>query len=130
VDNFDKKIDQAKINVSYLSVSPAQLGTQAALAGTQLQEYINQNKEKIEQYFNSHKSEYETKERVKARHILVKAADESEASMNKALEKIKEVAGKTTTKNFSEMAKKHSEDPGSKNNGGDLGFFPRGRMVP
>lgn len=31
---------------------------------------------------------------------------------------------------FADVAKKVSEDPGSAENGGDLGFFPRGRMVP
>jgi len=31
---------------------------------------------------------------------------------------------------FADVAKKVSEDPGSAENGGDLGYFPRGRMVP
>ncbi|MFK0277324.1 peptidylprolyl isomerase [Ensifer sp. NPDC090286] len=58
-------------------------------------------------------------EEVKARHILVKTEDE-------AKEIIKELdAGKS----FVELAKAKSTDP-NKNDGGDLGYFTKGRMVP
>lgn len=58
-------------------------------------------------------------EEVKARHILVKTEDEAKAV-------IKELdAGK----NFAELAKAKSTDP-NKDEGGDLGYFTKGRMVP
>ncbi|WP_026622658.1 peptidyl-prolyl cis-trans isomerase C [Ensifer sp. WSM1721] len=58
-------------------------------------------------------------EEVKARHILVKTEDE-------AKEVIKELdAGKS----FVELAKAKSTDP-NKEEGGDLGYFTKGRMVP
>jgi len=58
-------------------------------------------------------------EEVHARHILVKTEDEAKAI-------IKELdAGK----NFAELAKLKSTDP-NKSDGGDLGYFKKGQMVP
>lgn len=71
-------------------------------------------------------------ERVRARHILIKAAaNAGMAEKSKALktaQKIKEdiKAGA----DFGELARRYSEDPASAKNGGDLGYFIRGWMVP
>ncbi|MDX2259946.1 MAG: peptidylprolyl isomerase [Hyphomicrobiaceae bacterium] len=59
-------------------------------------------------------------EEVKARHILVK----TEAEAREIKEKI--VHGG----DFEALAKAHSQDPGTKDNGGMLGFFSKGQMVP
>lgn len=57
---------------------------------------------------------------VRARHILVKTKEEADAI-------IKELdAGKS----FEDIAKEKSTDPGSGANGGDLGYFSAGQMVP
>ena len=58
-------------------------------------------------------------EQVWARHILVATEDEA----NQVLEEL--AAGK----DWKELAATYSTDPGSKDNGGDLGWFSRGRMV-
>lgn len=57
---------------------------------------------------------------VHAQHILIK--DEGRA--NEVLNKVK-----NNEKSFEELAKEYSEDSGSKDNGGDLGWFSRGMMV-
>ena len=59
-------------------------------------------------------------EEVHARHILV----ESEALAKELGEKVAKGG------DFVELAKEHSKDPGSKDSGGDLGYFGRGQMVP
>jgi peptidyl-prolyl cis-trans isomerase C len=56
---------------------------------------------------------------VRARHILVESEDEAK----KALARVK--AGE----DFAKVAAELSKDPGSKTDGGDLGFFTKERMV-
>ncbi|WP_237153236.1 peptidylprolyl isomerase [Oryzibacter oryziterrae] len=63
---------------------------------------------------------YTPPEEVHARHILVKTEEE-------ANQIIKDLAA---GKDFAALAKEKSLDPGSKDNGGDLGFFAKGQMVP
>ncbi len=127
IDDFDEKIDQAQVNVGYVKLTPQAFQSRSKQTP---EEFIAKNEAKIKEYYQNHKSEYTTPDQVKARHILIKAEDQKPESMEKALKKMVEIASKTNVENFSAMAEKHSDDPGSKAKGGDLGFFPRGRMVP
>lgn len=71
---------------------------------------------------------------VNARHILVRFSDTETDQAKKeagAKTKIDEVAKKLADGgDFASLAKEYSDDPGSKENGGSLGWFTRGRMVP
>jgi len=69
---------------------------------------------------------FETPEQVRVRHILVSAkACEAEARARELLAKARQPGA-----DFAALAKEDSDDPGSAARGGDLGFFPRGRMSP
>lgn len=86
----------------------------------------------IKSWYEGHLERYQQAEERRASHILVLAgADTPDADKGKAKEKaeaiLKEVQ-KSPAK-FAELAKKHSQDPGSAEKGGDLGFFGRGMMV-
>ena len=74
---------------------------------------------------------FRTPERVRIRHILIKTqgkpkeeAPKLKAKADDLLKQIKAGA------DFAELAKKNSEDPGSAEKGGELGFVTHGQMVP
>jgi peptidyl-prolyl cis-trans isomerase C len=68
---------------------------------------------------------------IRARHILLRIPADASPQQREALRQRAEelrqraVAGE----DFAQLAQQHSEDPGSAQRGGDLGFFGRGRMV-
>ena len=72
-----------------------------------------------------------TPDSVKARHILLKVAPKDSLGKIRAKAKIDSIKKVIQQKhNFEEMAKKFSEDGGSKDTGGVLGWFTVGKMVP
>ena len=87
-------------------------------------------------YYDSHKGEYE---QCKARHILIRfkgspvpaRAGQKELTEEEALAKAQDIRKKLEAGgDFAALAKAESDDAGSGANGGDLGNFGRGRMVP
>lgn len=83
---------------------------------------------KLKEYYDSNKQQYSRPEQVKARHILLKTEGKDDAVVKKQAQDL--VTQLRAGGDFAALAKQFSEDPGSKENGGDLGFFERGRMVP
>ncbi len=97
-----------------------------------LQPQVVVDEAEIKKYYEEHQPEFGTEEQRQAAHILISAAEKAteadkQAAKVKAeqiLQQVKQSPGK-----FAELAKQHSQDPGSAKNGGDLGMFGRGMMV-
>lgn len=87
--------------------------------------------DELKSYYESHKDEFKTQDMLKARHILVRVDNSaSDDEKKKAKEKTELYLKKIKDgEDFAKLASDFSDDPGSKAKGGDLGFFPRGRMV-
>lgn len=74
--------------------------------------------------YKANPKQFTVPEQVSARHVLVEKGPEARAKAEKLLAQLQGGA------DFAALAQAHSADPGSASKGGDLGYFPRGRMVP
>jgi peptidyl-prolyl cis-trans isomerase D len=106
----------------------------------------------VKAYYDGHQADYQVPDQVRAEFVVLNAAalaaleTVSEAELrawydsNVGAKFEQRTAVKKTAEDlltqlradpgkFAELAKQHSQDPGSKENGGDLGFFARGAMV-
>ena len=88
--------------------------------------------QQIQQYFNAHQSEYSVPELARSRHILISVPAGADAKTDAAAKAKADGVLKQLQAggNWADVAKKNSDDPGSKDTGGELGFSQRGRMVP
>jgi len=83
----------------------------------------------VERTYAERRSQYETPEQVTARHILVRIDDDR--SLIQARSRIAEIRRKLDAgEAFAALAAEYSDDPGSRDQGGSLGAFGRGQMVP
>lgn len=89
--------------------------------------------DEIANFYRENIKEFEVPESVSARHILIAVPqDAKKEDWDKALAKAQNVLKLAQAKDadFAKLAKENSDDTGSKDEGGDLGFFPKGKMVP
>jgi peptidyl-prolyl cis-trans isomerase D len=89
----------------------------------ELSAFAEGSQDRIEQAYTDRRDEFVQPEEVHARHMLFTGEDAS-ARAEKAFERIG--AGEK----FGALARELSDDLATKEDGGDLGFFPRGRMLP
>ena len=90
------------------------------------------SEQEIAQYYQQHQKEYQVPDQVKVRHILIKVAPNADAKTDAAAKQKAEDILKQLKAgaNFADLAKKYSDDPGSKDQGGELGFIQHGVTVP
>lgn len=95
-------------------------------------EKVTVTEDDLKLYYKEHTDLFRTSEMVSARHIIIRvdqkaSKDDKEKARARAEIVLKRVkAGE----DFAKLAAEVSDDPVSKTNGGDLGFFQKGRMVP
>lgn len=124
-----------QIQVQYVKLTPKMI-----------EDTIEVHDEDIKDYYDANQAKYFVKKQYKAKHILIKndtalpfgedlSEEEKEKLLNEADEKTKIKADEILKQikegaDFGEMAKKYSADTASGNNGGSLGQFSQGMMIP
>ena len=78
--------------------------------------------------FDKDRTTYDKPAQIKVSHILLRVTDKNQEPVAQAKAKIA-LAKLADGDKFEDVAKKYSEDPGSAERGGDLGFVSRGTLV-
>ena len=95
-------------------------------------EKVKVTADETKKFYDDNRSRFVLPEQVRASHILILCPAEATAEVK--TQKLAQIQAALALvkggENFADVARKFSEDPGSKERGGDLDFFQRGRMVP
>jgi peptidyl-prolyl cis-trans isomerase D len=110
-----------RIKIVFVRYDPAALAGTETPSDQDIQDYYEQNL----------KTDFTHPAQVRARHILIGLAPGATPAENAAAKaKAEEILAKLKAGgNFPALAKQYSEDPGTKDKGGELGFFGPGELV-
>lgn len=121
-----------QVRIAWVALDATERSEDLVIEPAAIEAALETRGEELQALYDELADRYNAPEQVRARHVLLKVprdADSAEvarveALAKGALERLQEGA------DFAEVAAEISEDPGSASQGGDLGFFGRGQMVP
>jgi parvulin-like peptidyl-prolyl isomerase len=131
-EDFSKQLANVGQSPEQLSEMIRKMLQQQQWLESQIANKTEVTDEEAKKFYEANKAEFEQPETVKASHILFRVnKDDSEEIVNKKLEQAKTAEARAKKgEDFGALAKELSEEPGAKESAGDLGFFPKDRMVP
>ena len=129
---FLQQLQERKTTLAELRANTRESMQITAMLQAELDAKTAVSAEQVNDFYVKNPSAFQQGERVKASHILIRVqANADAAEREKAREKAAGIlADLKAGKDFAALAKQYSDDPGSGAQGGDLGFFQRGQMVP
>jgi peptidyl-prolyl cis-trans isomerase C len=129
---FQQQLQQRQTTLAELRANTRESMQITAMLEAELDAKTAVSPEQVNDFYVKNPAAFQQGERVKASHILVRIqANADAAEREKARAKAAGIlADLKAGKDFAALAKQYSDDPGSGAQGGDLGFFQRGQMVP
>jgi parvulin-like peptidyl-prolyl isomerase len=127
VDKLNE-LSRQQWNIQFVKLDREEQGKKVAVSEAEITEHLAKDefKKRVNSYFEANRSKYDVPEKVSAQVIIVNFAPGNPASEKKAMDKIMDVQAKAATEDFGQLAAKYSDDMGTKNKKGELGYFSRG----
>jgi peptidyl-prolyl cis-trans isomerase C len=132
-DAFKAEMTKAGENDSSFRDSVKKMIQQQKWMESQIGDKATVSDADIKKFYDENKKEFEHPEMVRASHILIRVPEDADEKVVAEKKKAADAALERVTSKkevFTTVAKEVSEEPGAKESGGDLNFFPKDRMVP
>jgi peptidyl-prolyl cis-trans isomerase C len=129
-DKFARRLEDAGFDeAGYIEYTRREIAARQVFAD--LTKAAGPDEKQIRDFYETHRAQMSRPEEVQARHLLIKVAQDADPSTVEAARlRLEQLRVKITQgEDFASVARAGSEDV-SASEGGDLGYFPRGRMLP
>jgi len=129
-DSIRSRLEEVRLSFVALDQERPPAGVQAD--DEAIEKILKDENDRVRRAYDENAARFHVPERVRARHVLVRIdKDAPEEKLADARKRIDDAHARIQKgEDFAVVAQEVSEDPGSKERGGDLGLFPRGQMVP